>query len=118
MFAVTALDEITGGYLPWLVLKQGKSALLLLHPIAAGQTYAAHGGMYIAVALIWPRIVDGVALTHWDVTRAIITQVGMAAIALQPAGGEGWLWYLRWLLLQAEAGQELPHEDSANRPPE
>lgn len=102
MFAVTALDEITGGYLPWLVLKQGKSALLLLpaaaslalfawlltlHPAAAGRTYAAYGGMYIAVALIWLRVVDGVALTRWDVTGAVIALVGMAVIALQPTAG-------------------------------
>lgn len=102
LFAVTALDEITGGYLPWLVLKQGKSALLLLpaaaslalfawlltlHPAAAGRTYAAYGGMYIAVALIWLRVVDGVALTRWDVTGAVIALVGMAVIALQPTAG-------------------------------
>ncbi len=102
LFALTALAEITGCYLPWLVLKQGKSALLLLpaaaslalfawlltlHPTAAGRTYAAYGGMYIAVALIWLRVVDGVALTRWDVTGAVIALVGMAVIALQPTGG-------------------------------
>ena len=68
LFALTALAEITGCYLPWLVLKQGKSALLLvpaaaslalfawlltLHPTAAGRTYAAYGGMYITVASIY-----------------------------------------------------------------
>jgi len=68
LFAVTAVAEIVGCYLPWLVLKQGKSLLLLfpaalslalfawlltLHPTAAGRTYAAYGGMYIAVALLW-----------------------------------------------------------------
>ena len=67
LFAVTALAEIVGCYLPWLVLKQGRSAwllipaaaslalfawLLTLHPSAAGRTYAAYGGMYIAVALV------------------------------------------------------------------
>jgi len=30
LFALTALAEILGCYLPWLVLKQGKSALLLV----------------------------------------------------------------------------------------
>ena len=29
--------------------------LLTLHPSAAGRTYAAYGGMYIAVALVWLR---------------------------------------------------------------
>ncbi len=61
LFAVTAVAEIIGCYLPWLVLRQGKSAwlllpaalalalfawLLTLHPTAAGRTYAAYGGMY------------------------------------------------------------------------
>lgn len=99
LFAVTALAEILGCYLPWLVLRQGRSALLLLpaalalaafawlltlHPTAAGRTYAAYGGMYIAVALLWLRLVDGIALTRWDLAGAAIALVGMAVIALQP----------------------------------
>ena len=59
--------------------------LLNLHPSAAGRTYAAYGGMYIAVALLWLRFVDGVALTRWDVAGAAIALAGMAVIALQPA---------------------------------
>ena len=100
LFALTAVAEIVGCYLPWLVLKQGRSAWLLvpaalslaafawlhtLHPTAAGRTYAAYGGMYIAVALVWLRVVDGVALTRWDVAGAGVALVGMAIIALQPA---------------------------------
>jgi small multidrug resistance family-3 protein len=100
LFAVTALAEIIGCYLPWLVLKQGKSLILLLpaaislglfawlltlHPSAAGRTYAAYGGMYIAVALAWLRIVDGIALTRWDIAGAAIALTGMAVIALQPS---------------------------------
>jgi len=100
LFAVTALAEIVGCYLPWLVLRQGKSLFLLLpaaislalfawlltlHPTAAGRTYAAYGGMYIVVALLWLRFVDGVALTRWDMTGAAIALVGMAVIAMQPS---------------------------------
>ncbi len=99
LFAVTALAEIVGCYLPWLVLKQGRSVwllvpaaaslalfawLLTLHPSAAGRTYAAYGGMYIAVALVWLWLVDGVTLTRWDLTGASIALIGMAVIALQP----------------------------------
>jgi small multidrug resistance family-3 protein len=102
LFAVTAVAEIVGCYLPWLVLKQGKSAwlllpaafslalfawLLTLHPTATGRTYAAYGGMYIAVALAWLHVVDGIALTRWDLVGAAIALVGMAVIALQPATG-------------------------------
>lgn len=99
LFAMTAVAEIVGCYLPWLVIRQDKPAwllipaavslglfawLLTLHPDAAGRTYAAYGGMYIAVALLWLRVVDGVALTRWDVVGAGIALVGMAVIALQP----------------------------------
>ncbi len=100
LFALTAVMEIVGRYLPWLVLRQGRSVwwlvpaaaalavfawLLTLHPTAAGRTYAAYGGMYIAVALLWLRLVDGVVLTRWDVAGAAIALVGMAVIAMQPA---------------------------------
>jgi len=100
LFAVTALAEIIGCYLPWLVIRQDKSPLLLfpaaaalalftwlltLHPAAAGRTYAAYGGMYIVVALIWLRVVDGVALTRWDAVGALLALGGMAVIALQPS---------------------------------
>ena len=68
LFALTAVAEIVGCYLPWLVIKQGKSIwllipamlslalfawLLTLHPSAAGRTYAAYGGMYIASLCGW-----------------------------------------------------------------
>lgn len=100
LFAVTALAEIVGCYLPWLVIRQGKAAWLLLpaalslglfawlltfHPSAAGRTYAAYGGMYIVIALAWLRIVDGMALSRWDVAGAILALAGMALIALQPS---------------------------------
>ncbi len=99
LFAITALAEIIGCYLPWLVLRQGRSAFLLLpaalslglfawlltlHLTAAGRTYAAYGGMYIGVALLWLRFVDGVALTRWDVAGAVIALVGMGVIVVQP----------------------------------
>ncbi|WP_202424123.1 YnfA family protein [Duganella lactea] len=99
LFAVTALAEIVGCYLPWLVLKQGKTAwlllpaaaslalfawLLTLHPAAAGRTYAAYGGAYICVALLWLRFVDGMALTRYDAAGAVLALAGMAVIAMQP----------------------------------
>ena len=99
LFCITALAEIVGCYLPWLTIKQGKPAwllmpaavslglfawLLTLHPAAAGRTYAAYGGVYIAVALLWLRLVDGVALSRFDVIGAGFALTGMAIIAFQP----------------------------------
>ena len=99
LFALTALAEIVGCYLPWLVLRDARTPwlllpaaaslaafawLLTLHPAAAGRTYAAYGGMYIVVALLWLRLVDGVALSRWDLAGALLALAGMAVIALQP----------------------------------
>lgn len=100
LFSLTALAEIVGCYLPYLVIKQSKPLwllipaafsliifawLLTLHPTASGRTYAAYGGVYIGVALVWLRFVDGVALTRWDITGACVALVGMAIIVLQPS---------------------------------
>ncbi len=100
LFAFTALAEIVGCYLAWLVVTHGKSSWLLLpaaaslalfawlltfHPSAAGRTYAAYGGMYIAIALLWLKFVDGVGLTRWDLAGAGVALLGMAIIALQPS---------------------------------
>lgn len=99
LFIATAVAEIVGCYLPWLWLKQGKPGwllvpaaaslalfawLLTLHPSAAGRTYAAYGGVYIAVALIWLWQVEGVTPTRWDLLGAGIALAGMAIIMLQP----------------------------------
>ncbi len=99
LFILTALAEILGCYLPWLVLKQGKpwwlllpaavalgvfAWLLTLHPSAAGRTYAAYGGVYIAVALVWLWVVEGITATHWDIAGAVVAIADMAIIALQP----------------------------------
>lgn len=102
LFVVTALAEIVGCYLPWLVLKQGKpwwlflpaavslalfAWLLTLHPAAAGRTYAAYGGIYILVALVWLWGVDGITPTRYDIAGAVVAVAGMAIIMLQPDAG-------------------------------
>lgn len=99
LFIVTALAEILGCYLPYLWLTQGKSILLLipaalslalfawllsLHPTAAGRVYAAYGGVYICVAIIWLWLVDGIRPTIWDVVGAGVALLGMAIIMLAP----------------------------------
>jgi small multidrug resistance family-3 protein len=99
LYAVTALAEIVGCYLPFLWLKQGRSAwllvpaafslalfawLLTLHATAAGRVYAAYGGVYIGVAIAWLWAVDGVRPTAWDLAGVGIALTGMAVIAFQP----------------------------------
>lgn len=99
LYLLTALAEILGCYLPYLWLRQNGSAwllvpaaaslaafawLLTLHPDASGRVYAAYGGIYIAVAIVWLWLVDGVRPTIWDMTGVTIAVAGMAVIVFQP----------------------------------
>lgn len=99
LYLLTALAEIVGCYLPWLWLRQGGPAwlllpsaaslaafawLLTLHEAASGRVYAAYGGVYIAVALLWLWLVDGVRPSPWDVAGVAVALVGMGLIAFQP----------------------------------
>lgn len=101
LFALTAVAEIVGCYLPYLWLKQGKSVLLLipaaaslalfawlltLHPTAAGRVYAAYGGVYIGTAIIWLWLVDGIKPTTWDLVGSAVAILGMAIIMFAPRG--------------------------------
>ncbi|MCA2015885.1 YnfA family protein [Vibrio tritonius] len=102
LFFITAIAEIVGCYLPYLWLKQDKSAWLLLpaglslalfawllslHPTAAGRVYAAYGGIYIFVAILWLWVVDGIRPTLWDVVGATVALFGMAIIMFAPRHG-------------------------------
>jgi small multidrug resistance family-3 protein len=95
LFILTAIAEIVGCYLPYLWLRKGASAwmllaaaaslclfvwLLTLHPTASGRVYAAYGGVYVAVALIWLWRVDRVPLTITDVIGAAVALAGMGII--------------------------------------
>ena len=99
LFVATALAEIVGCYLPWLWLRQGRSAwlllpaaaslalvawLLTLHPTAAGRADAAHRGVYIGVGGAWLWVVDGVRPTPTDWLGVAVCFAGMAIILFGP----------------------------------
>jgi small multidrug resistance family-3 protein len=99
LFLITAVAEIAGCYLPYLWLTRGKSAWLLvpaglslalfawllsLHPTAAGRVYAAYGGVYIFVAILWLWVVDGVRPTAWDLVGSLVALAGMSIIMFAP----------------------------------
>ena len=99
LFALTAVAEILGCYLPWLWLKEGKSVwlllpaalslatfawLLTLHPTAAGRVYAAYGGVYICVAVLWLWAVDGIKPSWWDLAGSAVAVTGMLIIMFAP----------------------------------
>lgn len=99
LFVITAIAEIVGCYLPYLWLRQDKSILLLipaalslaafawlltLHPTSTGRVYAAYGGVYISVALLWLWVVDGEKPTTWDLVGGSVALIGMAIIMFAP----------------------------------
>ena len=62
-----------------------QAALALCPPAHAGRSFAAYGGVYIAVALAWLWTVDGIRPTAWDVAGVLAALAGMAIIMFQPA---------------------------------
>jgi small multidrug resistance family-3 protein len=97
LFFLTALAEIVGCYLPYLWLRKGASPwllvpaalslsifawLLTMHPTAAGRTYAAYGGVYVASAVLWLWVVEGRVPNRWDLVGASVCILGMAIIVL------------------------------------
>ncbi len=104
LFIVTALAEIAGCYLPYLWLRQGGSAWLLvpaalslslfvwllsLQPTAAGRVYAVYGGIYVVVSLFWLWGVDGVRPTTTDLVGVLIVIAGVAVIVAGDPGFSG-----------------------------
>ena len=88
-----------GCYLPYLWLKQGRSAwlllpaamslalfawLLTLHPTAAVRMYAACGEVHITVAILWLWAVDKVQPTITDWIGVGVSLLGMAIIVVGP----------------------------------
>ena len=95
LFIITAIAEIVGCYLPYLWLKEGGSIWLLipaafslalfvwllsLHPTAAGRIYAAYGGVYITVAILWLWLVESIKPTFTDIAGVFVCLMGMAII--------------------------------------
>ena len=98
IYAAAALAEITGCFAFWAWLKVDKSPLwlapgmvslalfawlLTLIPIdAAGRTYAAYGGVYIAASILWLWLVEGQRPDRWDLTGLVVCLIGSAIILL------------------------------------
>lgn len=97
LYAVTALAEILGCWLVWRWHIRDDSAwllapaavalaafawLLTLHPAATGRVYAAYGGVYVAMAIGWLWLIDGVRPSAWDWTGAALIIAGSTVIVI------------------------------------
>lgn len=99
LFVVAGLCEIAGGWAVWQFWRDGKgwpfalagAVALILYGIIPtyqtatfGRTYAAYGGAFIALSLVWGWVVDGVRPDVPDAAGAGIALVGMGVIMYWP----------------------------------
>ncbi len=100
-FVVAGLAEIGGGYLVWLWLRDGQSALFglagfailaaygvipTLQPAGFGRVYAAYGGFFIVLSLLWGWGVDSTVPDRWDVMGGALSVAGAVLIMFAPRG--------------------------------
>jgi len=106
-FFIAGLCEIGGGYLVWLWLRDSMSwtvgalggFVLFLYgvvptfqPSHFHRIYAAYGGIFIAMALIWGWIFEGFTPDRFDLIGAAIALAGVVIIFYMPRKGEKSLW--------------------------
>jgi small multidrug resistance family-3 protein len=101
LYVLAGLCEIGGGYLVWLWFREGRplgygiagAAILILYGIIPtfqtahfGRVYAAYGGMFIVLSLLWGWAMDGMRPDRFDAMGAALCLVGMAIIMYAPRG--------------------------------
>jgi len=98
-FVLAGLCEIGGGYLVWLWLREGKriwfavlgaAALILygiiptLQPANFGRVYAAYGGIFVVLSLLWGWQVDKISPDRFDILGGLMTLAGVCVIMYWP----------------------------------
>ena len=99
LFILAGLCEIGGGYLVWQWFREGRSfslgliggCLLIVYgliptfqPAHFGRVYAAYGGMFILLSLVWGWAWDGIPPDRFDVLGALMCLGGVAVIMYAP----------------------------------
>lgn len=98
---VAALFELLGVYLFWKVARDGANPLLALVGVAAliiyaltqtmqpenfSRVYAAYGGIFILLSLVWGYKVEHKTPDKFDIIGGIIAIAGACIIKLWPRG--------------------------------
>ena len=99
LFVLAGICEIGGGYLVWLWLREGKSFWLAvigfvvmglysivptLQPVGFGRAYAAYGGVFIVLSVLWGWIVDRVVPDKFDLFGGGIALLGVLIMMYAP----------------------------------
>ena len=100
-FVLAGFCEIGGGYLVWLWLREGKgiyfaflgAAVLILYgiiptlqPANFGRVYAAYGGIFIVLSILWGWRVDKIIPDKFDLIGSFIALIGVFVIMYWPRG--------------------------------
>ena len=99
LFTLTGLCEIGGGYLVWQWWRNGAAwpigllgaAILLLYGVVPtyqaahfGRVYAAYGGIFVVLSMLWGWGIDRIAPDRFDVLGAALCLVGVSVIMYSP----------------------------------
>ncbi len=99
LFLAAGFFEIGGGYLVWLWLRNGKGFLLgmagglilflygvvpTFQPAQFGRVYAAYGGVFVVLSLLWGWLLDNQRPDRFDVLGGTLCIVGVAIIMYWP----------------------------------
>lgn len=99
LFVVAGFCEIGGGWLVWQAIRENRgmalgflgAAILILYgiiptfqPAHFGRVYAAYGGFFIVLSLLWGWLVDGNVPDFFDVSGAAIALLGVSLIMYWP----------------------------------
>lgn len=99
LFLLAGLLEIGGGYLVWLWLRDERGVWLgllggmilflygiipTLQPAHFGRVYAAYGGVFVVLSLLWGWSMDGNVPDQFDLIGAALCLVGVGFIMYAP----------------------------------
>jgi len=101
IFILAGLCEIGGGFMIWLWLRESKSgwfgllgALVLIsygivatwQPSSFARVYAAYGGIFIIMSLVWGYYLDNFRPDRFDIIGALVILIGVCIIYYAPRG--------------------------------
>jgi small multidrug resistance family-3 protein len=99
LFVLAGFFEISGGYLVWQWWRNGGHLALGLlgavvlfsygvvptyQPAHFGRVYAAYGGWFVVLSILWGWGVDRIAPDRYDAIGALVCLVGVTIIMYAP----------------------------------
>ncbi|MFN3740066.1 MAG: YnfA family protein [Thermodesulfovibrionales bacterium] len=101
LFILAGICEIGGGYLLWLYLREVNNiwvaligavllflfgVIITFQPASFGRVYAAYGGIFIVLSILWGWKIDGISPDRYDLIGGLICIIGVFIIMYWPRG--------------------------------